>query len=298
MDTLSGALMNLVANGTLNTHFPKEKEAHTIHKIDIIPNEDNPFGLGDIVDFDYLVIEDWTLDDFLDNIQSIKIWYDNGEEEFLCQHLPKKIILYLITKHDIQPRYSDNKLILPVHFIDNIMGRKGKIQFDFAENFPNKMTLFVIVKFVQKLTLIENNLYQCYETTVSDKEFKAVMHFKLVGSNLIINMDDINKISSVEVFVNGKLVLSYDEELIDLYGKKYEDYLVIYYNHKNDTDYYSGLNYNRIDCLKLEIKFKEELEGEKLFLATKTYNQTEFNREKRSQKLKYPMYFEIPEKIY
>jgi hypothetical protein len=273
--TLQAGLLHLMSNGIIEDQYlRKEKESNTLYNLKIDNDiETNIASHGDIIEFDYLIINNCDNAKLIDTLTLITIRYD----ETYIINLPKFLIKYLILIHNVKATIHDNKLIVPLNFLPKIIDcDKAIIKFNFVCNTTLDLQLFMTRTFINKKNdmLVKYPYYQFIEEDITNDTFKNIIHFTGLGTNLIIHSEHIDKIKSIEISLNGLLYLCYDQLCLQLYAKKYPgNYMEIFYDHKNNEDYHRGINYSRTDRFKVNIGFDSSINNKKIYFATKTYNE-------------------------
>ena len=201
----------------------------------------------------------------------------------IADYLPEWIINYKMQKYNIKWEVlGDSEYALSLKFLRPVFnGNSIKIKMKNSDGdgyLINNCTFLPEKKRKQLETDgVLHSLYQTQNCKVKGHQFDTELGFHLIGNSLVIMNNHVNHINSIQIFLNNQLYLDYDKTKIELFARTYDNYIVIYFNHKNDNlyDFNGGINFSRIDKSSLNITWDSKMElDEEVILSCNTINKT------------------------
>lgn len=283
----NGELMSLVAVGVVDRVHGKPKESVSLRTHKLQPGEVH--GLSkyrpdqyrpDQYDFVHILSKS----NPLTKIQKITILYQHKEVAifpgWLIGHLvaTRTTGVCILSKENLSDVFA-----MPLDFMFTYPGGDLQIRIDWESDMNETILLITREIFLDcnsrdKLynQPIPYPMYPIYNGMINSNMFEKQIKFELIGTSLLIRCPYIKYIQRVSIEGGDMVYLDYPDFFLKLYGKWSDDVLEIFFNHKNNCNFYQGLNYGRLDHLIFKIKFASELKEVPISIATKSLNALEY----------------------
>lgn len=267
----SGALIRLIATGLMTNRIihKTENQENKSQYVRVLPckcNEKVELYSGDLIRIDYLAMKN------IDAIKSIQLFQCEADDRYeLYVEIPGWMIRYFID--DSKTRVWKGYQMIHLGFLQNMILR-GKIRINCNDNDENDAFLVLCNTLLESEKRRTNTLkltdfvYNEFHIGSETDFFKKNLCFAGLSRNFMVYNNYIDKIEHIKLSSLGRVLMYYDQMLLNLYGKRKGDCVELFWNCKNIEGW---ADFNRLnEGLTVEIKWSMPITGPCYFGTLRT----------------------------